>query len=78
MVVKLKFKRLATSLDEYALVVTSRGERLIDRLGYYNPKGNYSYLEVDIKKFKYWVESGGQCSRRVLKVMNESIGKGNK
>lgn len=76
MVVRIKFKRK----DEgYVMIATSKGQnkgRLLDTLGYYSPKGLYSYLEVDIKKFKYWVESGGQCSKRVLKVMNESIERG--
>jgi small subunit ribosomal protein S16 len=57
----------------YRIVVTdsrnARDGRFIETIGYYNPQGDPSVIEVDADKAKKWLECGAQPSDTVRKLL---------
>jgi small subunit ribosomal protein S16 len=45
-----------------------RDGKYIEKIGYYNPKMNPKVLEINLEKFKYWIEKGAQPTDTVKKL----------
>jgi small subunit ribosomal protein S16 len=58
----------------YRIVVTdsrnARDGRFIETIGYYNPQGDPSVVEVDETKAKKWLQCGAQPSDTVRKLLS--------
>lgn len=57
----------------YRIVVADsespRDGKYIEKIGYYNPRMNPKILEINLEKFKYWVEKGAQPTDTVKKLV---------
>ncbi len=58
----------------YRIVVAdshrARDGRFIESIGYYNPQGDPSVVEVDEAKARHWLECGAQPSDTVRKLLS--------
>lgn len=58
----------------YHIVATdsrnARDGRFIERLGYYNPH-NEKEINVNIERYDYWLQVGGQASDRVKSIVKQ-------
>ncbi|MGC8734330.1 MAG: 30S ribosomal protein S16 [bacterium] len=57
----------------YRIVVADskspRDGKYIEKIGYYNPRMNPKILEINLEKFKYWIEKGVQPTDTVKKLV---------
>lgn len=57
----------------YRIVVADakspRDGKYIEKIGYYNPRMNPKLLEINLEKFKYWLEKGAQPTEIVKKLI---------
>ncbi|MGC8816111.1 MAG: 30S ribosomal protein S16 [bacterium] len=57
----------------YRIVVADskspRDGKYIEKIGYYNPRMNPKILEINLEKFKYWIEKGAQPTDTVKKIV---------
>ncbi|HMA68985.1 MAG TPA: 30S ribosomal protein S16 [Candidatus Mcinerneyibacterium sp.] len=65
MAVKIRLKRTGKKKQPYYRVVVSdsrkpRDSKMIERIGFYDPKANPSKVEIDEEKVMQWLENGAQ------------------
>jgi len=74
MAVHIRLQRKgATHRPFYHLVVTDqrnpRDGRFIEKLGYYDPAGEPSVIELKEDRVQYWYSKGAQLSQTVAKLV---------
>ncbi|MFN3994984.1 MAG: 30S ribosomal protein S16 [bacterium] len=57
----------------YRIVVADskarRDGKYVEKIGYYNPRMQPKVLEINLEKFKYWVNKGAQPTETVKKLI---------
>ncbi|MCS7164673.1 MAG: 30S ribosomal protein S16 [Candidatus Calescibacterium sp.] len=57
----------------YRIVVADskarRDGKFIEKIGFYNPRMNPKVLEINLERFKYWVNKGAQPTETVKKLI---------
>jgi small subunit ribosomal protein S16 len=57
----------------YRIVVADskvkRDGKYVEKIGYYNPRMQPKVLEINLEKFKYWVNKGAQPTESVKKLV---------
>jgi len=78
MVVKVRLKRTGKRKQaSYRIVVVdarkSRDGKVIDNLGFYNPKPDPAEVRVDGEKLKDWMDKGAVLSPTVESLLKERV-----
>lgn len=78
MAVKVRLRRTGKRKQpSYRMVVVdaraSRDGKVIDTLGFYDPKPDPAEVRVDEEKLKYWVSKGAQLSPAVESLLKKRI-----
>jgi small subunit ribosomal protein S16 len=59
----------------YRIVVADskvkRDGKYVEKIGYYNPRMQPKVLEINLEKFKYWVNKGAQPTESVKKLVKK-------
>ncbi len=59
----------------YRIVVADaknkRDGKYVEKIGYYNPRMQPKILEINLEKFKYWVNKGAQPTETVKKLVQK-------
>ncbi|MCS6955398.1 MAG: 30S ribosomal protein S16 [Candidatus Calescibacterium sp.] len=59
----------------YRIVIADSKSRrdgnYVEKIGYYNPRMNPKILEINLEKFKYWVNKGAQPTETVRKLIQK-------
>lgn len=57
----------------YRIVVADaksrRDGKYVEKIGYYNPRMQPKILEINLEKFKYWINKGAQPTESVKKLI---------
>lgn len=71
---KIKLSRIgAKRKPSYRLVVAEarakRNGKVVDYLGFYDPKTQPPTIKIDQNRFKHWVSQGAQLTESVRKIL---------
>lgn len=77
MAVRMRLKRVgAKKKPSYRVVVadsrTARDGRVIEEIGYYNPRNEPPVIKIDAERAAYWLKTGATPSDRVRWLLKEA------
>jgi len=63
--------RLLKEKENYRIIVISGKGKILEQIGYYTPKGIWSFAKIEKDRLTYWLQCGGSCTKRVLKIIGK-------
>jgi small subunit ribosomal protein S16 len=75
MAAKIRLKKMGrTGIRSFRIVIADESDKrdgkVVEELGYYEPKANPAKLEIDKKRLEYWVSKGATPTDTVRKILS--------